>query len=61
MINVLSENGVIVEEIHEVPWNKCCATVIWLFFDGMERRNRMNDRRLRNACFRIANKRRIFG
>lgn len=26
--NVLSEGGVIVEDIHEVPWSKCCATVI---------------------------------
>ncbi|MBR2403720.1 MAG: hypothetical protein IKB01_13350 [Lachnospiraceae bacterium] len=26
--NVLSEGGVVVEPIHEVPWSKCCATVI---------------------------------
>ncbi len=26
--NVLGEDGVIVENIHEVPWSKCCATVI---------------------------------
>lgn len=26
--NVLSEGGVVIEEIHEVPWSKCCATVI---------------------------------
>lgn len=25
---VLSEGGVVVEEIHELPWNKYCATVI---------------------------------
>lgn len=27
-LNVLSEGGVILEEIHELPWSKCCATVI---------------------------------
>lgn len=26
--DVLSEGGVIVEDIHELPWSKCCATVI---------------------------------
>ena len=26
--NVLSEGGVVVEAIHELPWSKCCATVI---------------------------------
>lgn len=26
--DVLSEGGVIVEEIHELPWSKCCGTVI---------------------------------
>lgn len=26
--SVLSEGGVIVEELHELPWSKCCATVI---------------------------------
>lgn len=26
--DVLSEGGVILEEIHEVPWSKCCATII---------------------------------
>lgn len=25
---VLSEEGVIIEVIHEVPWSKCCATII---------------------------------
>ncbi len=25
---VLSEGGVILEKIHELPWSKCCATVI---------------------------------
>lgn len=26
--NVLREGGVVIEAIHEVPWSKCCATVI---------------------------------
>ena len=26
--NVLSEGGVVVDEIHELPWSKYCATVI---------------------------------
>lgn len=26
--NVLREGGVVIEGIHEVPWSKCCATVI---------------------------------
>lgn len=26
--NILSEGGVVIEPIHEVPWSKCCATVI---------------------------------
>jgi len=26
--DVLSDSGVIIEEIHKVPWSKCCATVI---------------------------------
>lgn len=26
--DVLRDGGVVIEEIHEVPWNKCCATVI---------------------------------
>lgn len=26
--NVLSEGGVVIEKIHELPWSKCCATVI---------------------------------
>ncbi len=26
--NVLRENGVVIEAIHELPWSKCCATVI---------------------------------
>lgn len=26
--HVLSEDGVIIEPIHELPWSKCCATVI---------------------------------
>ena len=25
---VLSDGGVVIEPIHEVPWSKCCATVI---------------------------------
>ena len=25
---VLSDSGVVVEPIHELPWSKCCATVI---------------------------------
>lgn len=27
-LNVLSEGGVVLEGIHELPWSKCCATVI---------------------------------
>lgn len=27
-LNVLSEGGIVIEKIHEVPWSKCCATVI---------------------------------
>lgn len=27
-LGVLREGGVVVEEIHELPWSKCCATVI---------------------------------
>ncbi len=26
--NVLKEGGVVIEEIHELPWSKYCATVI---------------------------------
>ena len=26
--DVLSEGGVVIEGIHEVPWSACCATVI---------------------------------
>jgi PhnB protein len=26
--NVLSNGGVVIQPIQEVPWNKCCATVI---------------------------------
>ncbi len=26
--NVLGEGGMIIESIHEVPWSKCCATII---------------------------------
>ncbi|MDE7279901.1 MAG: hypothetical protein K2N26_09285 [Oscillospiraceae bacterium] len=26
--DVLSDGGVVIEEIHELPWNKYCATVI---------------------------------
>lgn len=26
--DVLRDGGVVLEEIHEVPWSKCCATVI---------------------------------
>lgn len=26
--NILSEGGVVIEPIHEAPWNKYCATVI---------------------------------
>ncbi len=27
-LDILREGGVVLEEIHEVPWSKCCATVI---------------------------------
>ncbi len=27
-LDVLREGGVVIEEIHELPWSKCCATVI---------------------------------
>lgn len=27
-LQVLSDGGVILEPIHELPWSKCCATVI---------------------------------
>ncbi len=27
-LNVLSEGGEVVDKIHELPWSKCCATVI---------------------------------
>lgn len=27
-INILSIGGVIINPIHELPWSKCCATVI---------------------------------
>ncbi len=27
-LSVLSEGGVVIEPIHELPWSKCCATVI---------------------------------
>ena len=26
--DVLSDGGAVLEEIHELPWSKCCATVI---------------------------------
>ena len=26
--DVLSDGGVVIEEIHELPWSSCCATVI---------------------------------
>ena len=26
--NILSNGGVVIQPIHEVPWSKCCATVI---------------------------------
>lgn len=26
--NVLSDGGVVIESLHEVPWNKYCATII---------------------------------
>lgn len=26
--DVLRDGGVVVEEIHELPWSACCATVI---------------------------------
>ena len=26
--DVLSDGGVVIETIHELPWSKCCATVI---------------------------------
>ena len=25
---VLSDGGVIIDPIHELPWSKCCATII---------------------------------
>ncbi|MGN1368507.1 MAG: hypothetical protein ACI4WX_06550, partial [Aristaeellaceae bacterium] len=25
---VLSDDGVVIEPIHELPWSKCCATII---------------------------------
>ena len=25
---ILSDGGVIIEPIHELPWSKCCATII---------------------------------
>lgn len=25
---VLSDGGVVIEPIHELPWSKCCATII---------------------------------
>lgn len=27
-LSVLSKGGVVIEPIHELPWNSCCATVI---------------------------------
>ncbi len=27
-LDVLREGGVVIEEIHELPWSRCCATVI---------------------------------
>lgn len=27
-LDVLREGGVVIEEIHDLPWSKCCATVI---------------------------------
>lgn len=27
-LEVLREDGVVIDEIHELPWSKCCATVI---------------------------------
>lgn len=27
-LDVLSEGGVVIEPIHELPWSKCCATVM---------------------------------
>ena len=26
--NVLKEDGIVIEAIHELPWNKYCATVM---------------------------------
>ena len=26
--NVLSDGGIVIEPIHELPWSRCCATVI---------------------------------
>ena len=26
--DVLRDGGVVIEAIHEEPWNKCCATII---------------------------------
>ena len=27
-LDILSDGGVVIEDIHELPWSKCCATVI---------------------------------
>ena len=27
-LDVLRDGGIVIEEIHELPWSKCCATVI---------------------------------
>lgn len=27
-LDVLSEGGVVIEPLHELPWSKCCATVM---------------------------------
>ena len=27
-LDVLRDGGVVIEEIHELPWSRCCATVI---------------------------------
>ena len=27
-LDILSNGGVVIEDIHELPWSKCCATVI---------------------------------
>ena len=44
--NILSNGGVVIQPIHEVPWSKCCATVIdkfgvcwWIAIDKANEQN----------------------